>query len=89
MPEATDEQMRLLEALEPFRIAASRDGYDNGVQKGILQVYTGLVNWSVRGESLDISDEERTKRIIETKVACEWMERTFPIIRETYPSKKS
>lgn len=85
MPELTDEQMRLLEALEPFRIAASRNGYENGVEQGILRVYNGILHWSVREPGDDV--EERHRRIKASEEVRRWMEARYPIIHETYPPK--
>lgn len=81
----TDEQKRLLDALEPFRIEAGKAAYQDGIQQGILRVYSGMVNWAVRGEGRDITNEERHKRITETRGVIDWLESTYPIIRETYP----
>lgn len=89
MPEVTDEQMRLLEALEPFRQAASKAAYEQGIQQGILRVYNGMLQWCVRGDDHrhDHTHEERSKRLRATEVMRVWMEDRYPIILETYPKK--
>lgn len=81
----TDEQARLLEALEPFRIEAAKAGYQDGIQQGILRVFTGLLHWAVEEPRDD--DSERERRILASQEVRRWMEDSYPVIRETFPRK--
>jgi len=84
MREITETEERLLAALEPFRDVFRREGFQDGRQQGIVSLYSSIINWSVRGENREITDEERTKRIMDTKDLCEFLERSNPVLREHF-----
>jgi hypothetical protein len=83
----TDERQQQLERLEaalaPFTEEARELAFNEGVDRGVLNVYTMLLRWSVSEPKAD--DTERNRRIQATTETMKLMEERYPIIRKTYP----
>jgi hypothetical protein len=84
-PEETEALMR---ALEPFTADARRNGFEDGRSQGILSVYNGIIRWSIRADDgKELPHDEMGDRIKATEPIRIWMERHYPIIKQTYPDQ--
>lgn len=76
----------LMLALEPFTAEARRRGFEEGREQGVLSVYNGILRYGIRTPDGNQRDpDDMTKCIQETEAIRLWMERVYPIIRQTYP----
>lgn len=87
-----EELVRAYKEMLANAAAARRDGFEEGFEdgrlRGILSVYNGILTYRVRDEHGNRPDsDEMVRRIKETDGVRLWMERVYPIIKQTYPDE--